>query len=302
MTDAFDPNRDYFAELRVPFGAPIRQCQAAYSHAMLALDTTTPEGRKHKARLDQALAVVTADSITRARYIESRRAAGASAGQQHPREHNKAGGHQAVGTAVLRTCSRWVWWGWVVLWLFTSICDPIFGQWVHGRSGVQLIVELPVAWLATKALRADKKIRLRKMLRPALGVIAALAVGAIALGGVAGQLSSCGQGVLLALIVADGFVWWRTPSAPSSSSRLGSVLSNEKVVRGFERFVDAWKTKAPTGQMRMHLNADGTPKRSYTSEVEAWQVAARQGAQEGKPLSAYACKVCSAFHVGHTKD
>jgi len=67
----------------------------------------------------------------------------------------------------------------------------------------------------------------------------------------------------------------------------------------FQQWRTQQKGRPPTGKQREHLNADWTPKRTYSAQSDAEAVAQRQGQQEGRTLDAYQCDVCKQWHVGH---
>ena len=70
---------------------------------------------------------------------------------------------------------------------------------------------------------------------------------------------------------------------------------------GLSRLSDA-KRSGGTSLRRTpasHINANGSPKRGYTT-LDAAQVAAnKQSAKTREPMSAYKCRSCKLYHVGH---
>jgi hypothetical protein len=50
-----------------------------------------------------------------------------------------------------------------------------------------------------------------------------------------------------------------------------------------------------------HYNIDGSPKRVYDTLDDARLAAARQGSREGSSMSAYRCRGCGKYHVGHAR-
>jgi hypothetical protein len=49
-----------------------------------------------------------------------------------------------------------------------------------------------------------------------------------------------------------------------------------------------------------HINANGSPKRSYLSMEAARDAAQKQSASTSHSMSAYKCGTCKHFHIGHT--
>lgn len=51
-----------------------------------------------------------------------------------------------------------------------------------------------------------------------------------------------------------------------------------------------------------HVNADGTPKRTYKTEADALVAAREVTAKKGEAMSAYRCGGgCNGFHIGHAR-
>ncbi len=49
-----------------------------------------------------------------------------------------------------------------------------------------------------------------------------------------------------------------------------------------------------------HINANGSPKRSYVSMDAAREAAQHQSAATHQVMSAYKCRTCTHFHIGHS--
>jgi hypothetical protein len=49
-----------------------------------------------------------------------------------------------------------------------------------------------------------------------------------------------------------------------------------------------------------HINANGSPKRSYLSMEDARDAAQKQSASTSHSMSAYKCGTCKHFHIGHS--
>jgi hypothetical protein len=114
---------------------------------------------------------------------------------------------------------------------------------------------------------------------------------------------------LFTLFVCTGlarFLWEKIPGTKLKVYR----QKYDTTPTYFSRFMQEWaktgtKTPSvapPTGEARMHLNKDWSPKVSYSSMSAAQEVAARQGLQEGSILNAYQCDVCHLYHVGHQRN
>jgi hypothetical protein len=49
-----------------------------------------------------------------------------------------------------------------------------------------------------------------------------------------------------------------------------------------------------------HINANGSPKRSYPSLDAARIAAQQQAAHTSQTMSAYKCSACRLYHIGHS--
>lgn len=288
-------NDDYFVVLGLPWGATPQLCAEAFRRR------SATAGAADRARLVRAREILCDDPVRRAEWMQARRERAAATGVRgsgaqpsaaqtatRPAPKPAAAARQnvspvSVGALVVRRIFGTA----LVVLVATIAADLLVGRWVHGHVGATVLVEGVLAFFVCEHLHRGEKRRIAAVVGP----FVLLLVGCIADGSLAGGLSQLSSLLLVALLIADSVAQRHQPT-DDWSGKVGSRLL-ELIAHLFER------KPAPTGQMRMHLNADRSLKRSYVTPTAAWAVAARQGAQEGQVLSAYACPVCGAWHVGH---